>query len=55
MGQKGKGGKTFPKQSAVCLETQHFPDAMNHKGFPDVILRPGQTYRATCVYAFSNE
>ena len=54
-GQKGKGGKTFPKQSAVCLETQHFPDAMNHKEFPDVILRPGQTYRATCVYAFSNE
>lgn len=55
MGQKGKGGKTFPKQSAVCLETHHFPDAMNQKGFPDVILRPGQTYRATCVYAFSAE
>lgn len=55
MGQTGKGGKTFPKQSAVCLETHHFPDAMNHKGFPDVILRPGQTYRHSCVYAFSAE
>ena len=55
MGQTGKGGKTFPKRSAVCLETHHFPDAMNHKGFPDVILRPGQTYRHSCVYAFSNE
>ena len=54
-GQKGKGGKTFPKNSAVCLETHHFPDAMNQKGFPDVVLRPGQTYRATCVYAFSTE
>ncbi|MCI0683980.1 MAG: galactose mutarotase [Gemmataceae bacterium] len=54
-GQKGKGGKTFPKQSAVCLETQHFPDAMNHKGFPEVILRPGQTYRHACIYAFSTE
>jgi aldose 1-epimerase len=54
-GQKGKGGKTFAKHSAVCLETHHFPDAMNQKGFPDVILRPGQTYRATCVYAFSAE
>lgn len=52
MGQKGKGGKTFPKQSAVCLETHHFPDAMNHKGFPDVILRPGQTYRHSCVYDY---
>lgn len=55
MGQKGKGGKTFPKQSAVCLETHHFPDAMNQKGFPDVILRPGPTYRQTCIYAFSAE
>ncbi len=55
MGQTGKGGKTYPKQSAVCLETHHFPDAMNHKGFPDVILRPGQTYRQTCVYGFSVE
>src|SRR5262245_23562121 len=55
MGQKGKGGKTYPKQSAVCLETHHFPDSMNQKGFPDVILRPGQTYRHTCIYAFSTE
>jgi len=55
MAQKGKGGKTFPKQSAVCLETHHFPDSMNQKGFPDVILRPGATYAHTCVYAFSAE
>jgi len=54
-GQTGKGGQTFPKHSAVCLETHHFPDAMNQKGFPDVILRPGQTYRQTCIYAFSTE
>jgi aldose 1-epimerase len=55
MNQAGKGGKAFPKRSAVCLETHHFPDAMNHKGFPDVILRPGQTYRHSCVYAFSTD
>ncbi len=55
MGQQGKGGKAFPKQSAVCLETHHFPDAINQKGFPDVILRPGATYRQTCIYAFSAE
>ena len=53
MGQQGKGGKTFPKQSAVCLETHHFPDSMNQKGFPEVILRPGATFRHTCIYAFS--
>jgi aldose 1-epimerase len=53
--QKGKGGKTFAKHSAVCLETHHFPDAMNHEGFPNVVLRPGQTYRESCVYAFAAE
>ena len=26
-GQEGKGGKTYAKRSAVCLETQHFPDS----------------------------
>ncbi len=53
--QKGKDGKTYKQRSAVCLETQQFPDAVNHDNFPSIILRPGQTYRHICVYAFSNE
>lgn len=36
----------------VCLETQHFPDAVNHPHFPSVILRPGQVFRSTTVYRF---
>jgi aldose 1-epimerase len=54
-GQKGKDGKTYALRSAVCLETQHFPDAVHHSNFPSVILRPGQTYRQSCVLAFSAE
>lgn len=54
-GQKGVGGQTFAKRSAICLETYHYPDAVNQSGFPSIILRPGETYRATCIYAFSNE
>lgn len=54
-GQKGASGKTFAKRSAVCLETYHYPDAVNQPSFPSIILRPGETYRATCIYAFSNE
>jgi aldose 1-epimerase len=54
-GQKGKDGKTYAQRSAVCLETQHFPDAVHHPTFPSVILRPGQTYRQTCVWAFGTE
>jgi aldose 1-epimerase len=54
-GQKGKGGKTYPLRSAICLETQHFPDSVNQPAFPSVILKPGATYRTTTVYAFSTE
>jgi aldose 1-epimerase len=52
-GQKGKDGQVYRQRSAICLETQHFPDAVHHPNFPSIILRPGQTYRHQCVYAFS--
>ena len=38
---------------AVCFETQHFPDSINHPEFPSVILRPGEAFRSTTVFAFS--
>ncbi|MGX9785262.1 aldose epimerase family protein [Janthinobacterium lividum] len=42
-------------RSALCLETQHFPDAPNQSHFPSTILRPGQEYRTQTVYRFSAE
>jgi aldose 1-epimerase len=54
-GQTGKGGAVYPRRSALCLETQHFPDSPNHPHFPSTVLRPGDTYRHTCVYEFSVE
>jgi aldose 1-epimerase len=39
--------------SAFCLETQHFPDAVNHPNFPSVILRPGSVYRSRTVFTFA--
>ena len=39
--------------SGVALEPQGLPDAPNHPGFPDAILRPGRTYRARIEYRFS--
>jgi aldose 1-epimerase len=49
----GKGGKTYPVRSAVCLETQHFPDSPNKANFPTTTLRPGQWFTSTTVYKFS--
>ena len=36
-----------------CLETQHFPDSVNHPNFPSTILRPGETFKSTTVLVFS--
>lgn len=53
--QTGKQGKCYPAHSAICLETQHYPDSPNQPSFPTTILRPGLTYRHVCVYAFGLE
>ena len=49
----GVSGKPYPKHGAFCLETQHYPDSVNHPEFPTVVLRPGQTYRTTTTHKFS--
>jgi len=51
----GKRGHAYQKRTALCLETQHFPDSPNHPGFPSTILRPGTTYRSQTIYKFSAE
>jgi aldose 1-epimerase len=53
--RKGKAGAAYGKHHAFCLETQHFPDSVNHPSFPSVILRPGETYKQTTVYKFSTK
>ena len=51
-GQEGKDGKTYAHRSALCLETQHFPDSVNHDNFPSTILKPEGEYTSSTVYAF---
>jgi aldose 1-epimerase len=50
---KGKGGTAYHQHAALALETEHYPDAVNHPDFPDTILRPGQVYRQVTEYHFS--
>ena len=52
-GQTGKGGKTYAHRSAMCLETQHYPDSVNHPNFPTTIVQPGETYESRTVFTFS--
>ena len=49
----GKHGYRYPKHSAVCMETQHYPDSPNHPEWPNVWLETGKKYSSHCVYKFS--
>ncbi len=51
----GKNGKKYESRTAFCLETQHYPDSPNQKGFPNTILRPNEKYHTETIYKFSTE
>jgi len=51
----GKGGATYPRRSAFCLETQHYPDSPNQPKFPSVVLNAGERYHTITTYKFSVE
>lgn len=50
---KGKAGKTYAYRSALCLETQHFPDSPNQPDFPSTHLKPGDSYESKTAYYFT--
>lgn len=50
--ETGKRGDSHDFRTGIALETQNYPDAPNHPSFPSAVLRPGETYTHTCVYAF---
>ena len=43
-------GKPVKFRTAMCMETQHFPDSPNKPDFPSTILQPGQEYHSTTIY-----
>ena len=51
--QKGKGGKTYAHRSALCLETQHFPDSINQPNFPSTVLKPDGKFESQTVLNFT--
>ncbi|MFT4024521.1 MAG: aldose epimerase family protein [Flavihumibacter sp.] len=48
-----KTGAKDEYRTAFCLETQHYPDAPNHKNFPSILLEPGKKYETETQYRFS--
>ena len=51
-----KDGAHYGNYSGLCLETQHCPDSPNNPQFPGTtVLRPGEKYDTTTIYAFRVE
>jgi len=51
-GEIGKGGAVYSKRTALCLETQYWPNSVNMQNFPAPILRKGDVYNHKTVYKF---
>ncbi|MCG8349016.1 MAG: galactose mutarotase [Chloroflexales bacterium] len=49
----GINGKVYRQGDGFALETQHYPDSPNQPNFPSTVLRPGEEYTTTTIYAFA--
>jgi len=49
----GIGGAVFGLHGGLCLETQHYPDSVNHPSFPSTIVRPEKAFKSATVFKFS--
>ncbi len=49
---QGKDGVYYGKRSGVALETQFYPDSVNHPEWPQPFVKAGQKYHSETRYTF---
>ena len=49
----GKGESIVKYRRGVALETQFYPDALNHDNFPFVYIEPNKEFKTTTEFRFS--
>lgn len=49
---KGKSNTIYNKHSGICIRPQLFPDAVVHKNFNSIILKPSNMYSQQVIYKF---
>lgn len=49
----GPNNIPFEQYSALCLETQHFPNSPNIPSFPSTLLQPNEVYSSFTKYKFT--
>ena len=51
--EPGKDGVVYTPRSGVCLETQYYPDAVNHPEWAQPVFKAGQRYHSETKYIFA--
>jgi len=52
--RKGKN-INYSERSGLCLETQYYPNSLEHKHFPSIVLKKGDSFKEKTVYKFIAE
>ncbi len=50
-----KNGVPQKQYAFVCIEAQCMPDSINHEGFTNTVLSPGEIYDSTTIYKFTTK
>ena len=53
MDEMGKDGVQYTNGAGVCLETQFYPDSVNHPEWPQPFVKAGQRYYSETVFKFN--
>ena len=51
-GETGKDGVSYCYRGGFCLETQYYPDAVNHPEWPQPVVKAGERYHSETRYIF---
>ena len=54
-GEIGKDGVSYCRRGGVCLETQFYPNALNHPHWPQPVTKAGEKYHSETCFIFSTE
>ncbi len=52
LNETGRGGVHYGPYAGICLETQHYPDAIHQPQFHSIVLRPEDRYYTYTIYRF---
>ncbi len=52
-GLKGKNGACYTHRAGVALETQYYPDSVNHPQWPQPFYKAGERYHSETAYKFT--